>query len=353
MSTATLTKSSLLPVPPEGILSNPDWHIWGGSVVPCGNEWYRIFARWRRCHGFNGWVTHSEIACAVGDNPVGPFDNAQTILGPRALSAWDGANCHNPLPLFADGKFWLFYTGNTGNGDFWCHRNNQRIGVAVADHPMGPWEQFDAPLIAPTPGSWDHLMTALPSVARGSDGIYRMLYKGVSAGPPPFGGNVRVGLATAAHPAGPWMKQDGNFFFVEGEQFPSDDNCLWFDGVLFRAIVKDYGRHFQDRADEALVLFESDDARTWHPTQPDPLLATFSLNFVDRGLRGPFSRLEQPEVVCDSNGHPIVLCLSVKEETDEVNDDIAYAVQVPLTNLPRESAASLNGRRESRLVYSD
>lgn len=328
----SLTSRSLLPVPQEGILADPEWHIWGGSVVPCGGNWYRIFARWRREHGFNGWVTHSEIACAVGDNPIGPFDHAQTLLGPRSLSFWDGANSHNPLPLLAEGRYWLFYTGNTGNGEFWTHRNNQRIGVAVADHPLGPWERSDAPVVVPTNGSWDHLMTALPAVARGGDGVYRMLYKGVSEGPPPFGGDVRVGLATASHPAGPWEKQKGNFFFIDGEKFPTDDNCLWFEGSLFRAIVKDYGRHFQKHAKEALVLFESTDARAWTPSQPDPLLTTFSLNFADGGKRGSFARLEQPEVVYDADGHLVALCLSIKEKPDECNEDIAYAVQIPLKN---------------------
>ena len=34
---------------------------------------------------------------------------------------------------------------------WWVNRNNQRIGVAVADDPNGPWKRFDKPLIDAKP----------------------------------------------------------------------------------------------------------------------------------------------------------------------------------------------------------
>lgn len=170
------------------------------------------------------------------------------------------------------------------------------------------------------------MITACPTVAAGPDGIYRMIYKGVSDGPLPFGGTVRMGLATARHPAGPWMKQQGNFFCVEGVQFTSDDNYLWFQDGLFRAIVKDYGGHFQSAAKEALVLFTSRNAMDWELVASDPVLTTFHLT-IGNERKGPFDRLEQPQLVFDPEGRAVALCLSVHEKE---GDELAYTVQVPL-----------------------
>jgi len=326
-----LNALSLLPVPPEGIFKDPEWNLWGGTALPFENRWYRIFARWPKKTTFNGWTTDSEIACAVGDNPIGPWTETQTLLGGIKNGQRDTYRFHNPAPIFAEGKFWLFYTQNHGNGEFWDHRNHQRISVAWAHHPLGPWQQSASPIIETTPGGWDHLITACPTVARGPDGLYRMIYKGVSEGPLPFGGTVRMGLATAEHPAGPWTKQPGNCFCVEGVQFTSDDNYIWFQDGLFRAIVKDYGGHYQKVAKEALVLFTSPDALNWELISPDPILTTFHLT-MGKERQGPFHRLEQQQLVFAPEGQPIALCLAVKETDDKVNEDLGYIVQVPLSS---------------------
>ena len=31
--------------------------------------------------------------------------------------------------------------------DWWIYRTNQRIGVAVADNPAGPWQRFEKPVL--------------------------------------------------------------------------------------------------------------------------------------------------------------------------------------------------------------
>ncbi len=325
-----ISSDRLGPARPETIFKDPDYHIWGGSAVHHEGRWYRIFARWHRRHGFNGWVTHSEIAVAEGDSAFGPWLNPTTIIGRREGDFWDAHNCHNPTVFFAEGCFWIFYTGNQGNGQFWDHRNHQRIGYARAKHPLGPWERSEVPVVEPTPGSWDHLMTALPTITRGPDGQYRMIYKGVSEGPLPHGGNVRMGLALAEHPEGPWRKQPGNFFYIEGVRFPSDDNFIWFDGVRYRAIVKDYGAYFQSEAKEALVLFESEDALDWKVSAQDPVLTKFELNFASGERRTQLARLEQQQLVFDPEGEAIGLCLSVKKEPDENNEDLGFSVILPL-----------------------
>jgi len=64
---------------------------------------------------------------------------------------------------------YLDYMGNYGDGVVgsslnWIHRNHQRIGVAVANSPNGPWRRFDQPLVDTTPGFYDALCCNNPSV---------------------------------------------------------------------------------------------------------------------------------------------------------------------------------------------
>jgi hypothetical protein len=141
-----------------------------------------------------------------------------------------------------------------------------------------------------------------------------------------------MGLATARHPAGPWTKQTGNFFYVEGVKFPSDDNYIWFEDGRYYAIVKDQGGHFQTVDRQALVLFASRDALNWELTSPDPVITTFRL-VIDNRPKGPFERLDQPQLIFDPAGNARALCLSVKEKRDEENNDLAYTVNIPLRRL--------------------
>jgi hypothetical protein len=334
-----ITSDQLLPIPAQAIFNDPDWNVWGGTALEFKGRWYRIFARWHKKTTHWGWATHSEIACAVGDSPLGPWSDVRPLLKREETDAWDAHNFHNPCPVFAEGRYWLFYTGNRGDGTFWGHRNQQRVGVAVSDHPAGPYERQPEPLLDVTLGSWDHLITACPIVMRGPDGTYRMIYKGVSEGPPPFGGTVRMGLATAPHPSGPWTKQPGTFFSKEGVQFTTDDNFFWHEGGRFHAIVKDYGRHYQPHAEKALVCFSSTDARNWVPVAEDPTLLAYDVPFAD-GARGPFNRVDQPQIVFDSAGRKVALCLSIKEAPDKVDEDLCYSAMMPLRPLSPSKTAS-------------
>ncbi len=55
----------LEPVPRHSRFSDPDWYIWGGSMVEDDGACQLFYSRWPRELGMNAWVTHSEIAHAV------------------------------------------------------------------------------------------------------------------------------------------------------------------------------------------------------------------------------------------------------------------------------------------------
>ena len=85
----------------------------------------------------------------------GPYEPLDVALPARGGDAWDADMTHNPTVHRFGEKYYLYYVGNSeiaqSSMSFhdlnWIHRNNQRIGVAVASDPAGPWERFDDPVI--------------------------------------------------------------------------------------------------------------------------------------------------------------------------------------------------------------
>ena len=327
------------PVEARSVLRDPDWFIWGGGVVKTNDGQYHLFfARWPKREGFNAWVTHSEIARATSRSPLGPWTVHGPVFG-RRPGFWDADNLHNPLIQEFNGTYYLYYSGNFGPRDgtkngWWIHRNNQRAGVAVADHPAGPWKRFDKPLIEPTPNGTDHLLTNSPTVARRKDGKYVLIYKGVSDGPMPFGGKVRMHVALGDHPAGPFVKQPVTVFGHETLQFPTDDNFIWGQAGRLYAIVKDYRGVYSQQArpgsseKESLVLFTSDDGLDWR-LAAHPFVSDFRLRWADGRVSDRLHRLDQPQVWLE-NGKPSALFLAVKARDDADDADLSYNVQIAL-----------------------
>lgn len=314
------------PVRRTSILADSEWNIWGGGVVKSPDGKYCMaVARWPKAKGFKAWVTHSEVALATADNLLGPYTLVKTILGPRK-DMWDADNIHNPYFLEFDGKYYIYYTGNYGNGEWWVHRNNQRVGVAVADSPYGPYERFDKPIIDVSPGSWDHLIANCPVVTRDNKGKYYMIYKGVSEGKMPFGGKVKMGVATADNPLGPWTKQNVNPFDHPDSQFPTDDNMIWFQNNKFYAIVKDKYGLFSKTGNSTLVLFDSKDALEWNLAKHF-IVSPFQIKWAD-GTTQKVHRFDQPQLFFE-NGRPKALFLAVKENGDEI-DELGYNIHIEL-----------------------
>jgi hypothetical protein len=80
---------------------------------------------------------------------------------------WEGHLIEGPWVTRQRGRYWLFYAGN----DF-C-TPNYGIGVAVADHPLGPYEKRPEPLLKSTPNWW---APGHASVAPGLDGEPQLFF---------------------------------------------------------------------------------------------------------------------------------------------------------------------------------
>lgn len=91
------------------------WWVWGGSVVRADDGLYHMLvSRWPRdLPFFEGYKTHSQIAHAVARVPEGPYEFRGVALPPRGVQYWDGRMTHNPTIHRWRDVFLLFYIGST------------------------------------------------------------------------------------------------------------------------------------------------------------------------------------------------------------------------------------------------
>lgn len=80
---------------------------------------------------------------------------------------WEGHLIEGPFVTYEAGRYWLFYAGN----DFGTPAYG--IGVAVADHPLGPYRKQEAPLLRSTK-EW--VAPGHASVAPGRDGKPQLFF---------------------------------------------------------------------------------------------------------------------------------------------------------------------------------
>jgi arabinan endo-1,5-alpha-L-arabinosidase len=80
---------------------------------------------------------------------------------------WEGHLIEGPWVTLQQGRYWIFYAGN----DFGTPAYG--IGVAVADHPLGPYVKQEAPLLKTTRSWW---APGHASVAPGLDGSPQLFF---------------------------------------------------------------------------------------------------------------------------------------------------------------------------------
>jgi hypothetical protein len=105
---------------------------------------------------------HAQRLAADGGSLVGE----ERIVLTNDLD-WEGHLIEGPWVTRQNGRYWLFYAGN----DFGTPAYG--IGVAVADHPLGPYVKQPEPLLRSTSSWW---APGHASVAQGPDGEPRLFF---------------------------------------------------------------------------------------------------------------------------------------------------------------------------------
>jgi beta-xylosidase len=319
----------ILPVSRKSILEEANNVVWCGTIQkgPEGRFWM-LYSRWPKSAGHNAWVTQSEVAVASSESPLGPWRYETLALkGSGNEGAWDRDCIHNPTMIKVGEKYYLYYMANYGNGEFWDHRNHQRVGVAWADHPRGPWHRSEAPCIDVSVGAIDHLMTANPSVCVRPDGKILMIYKAVGDGALPKGGAVICGAAVADDPLGPFTKLGKPLFVNPENPWSVEDPYVWYQKDRYYVLAKDFQGYFTGKEGGSVALFESFDGFDWKPAKHS---FAFKIEFVfEDGEKAVLEKLERPQLWIDEMGVPRVLCCAAcyASDTEKIH---AFNVQIPL-----------------------
>jgi hypothetical protein len=333
------------PLPEDNRFALKDYFVWCGAPVKGPDGRYHLFySRWPVKVGFApGWAIHSEIAYAVADAPAGPYTHVNVALPPRGRNPetggeyWDGDVTHNANAFFHDGKYYLFYMGNHGDGrSYPMHRNNQRIGVAIAEDPVGPWQRFDRPIVDITDDkkSFDSLCVTNPAACMRPDGGVVLVYKAVQyIEGKEMGGNVRYGAALADSPEGPYVKTPGRIFEAEkpGKHWMvAEDPFIFYSrryGNRYYAVTRDVVGSFTGSSG-GICLFESRDGLDWKAASRPKILEHF---YDLEGGKKSGSNLERPALLIE-DGEPTYLFGAA--DGYKKNGRISSNVQIPLTPVP-------------------
>lgn len=307
------------------IFDEEGYFVWCGSMTKWQENYYLVYSRWKREYGFDAWVTDSEICLAKCDRPDGQFHYLKTLKAKDNSGKWDSSCAHNPTILFMRGKYYLYYTGNNGNGAYWDNRNKQRIGVAVCDNPEGEWTFYDKPVIDITVGAIDSLMVSNPAVTETPDGRILMIYKAVDdKGTLPVGGPVICGAAFASDPLGPFQKTGKPLFVNPEDNWSVEDPFVWYENGQYHAICSDFHGYFTGVGSRSLAMFISNNGIDWIPDK-EPLAFRLEYPSVERGNVKVF-RLERPQIFFENGKKRMIVCACAEDDKYQK----VYSVRIPL-----------------------
>ncbi|RBR10220.1 uncharacterized protein FIESC28_09606 [Fusarium coffeatum] len=219
--------------------------LWADPNIAVVNNTYYLFVTTDGFEGWGGnefywWKSPDLVSWTKSEKPFLVLD------GENGNVPWATGNAWAPGFAERDGKFYFYHSGNNPS----VKEGQKSIGVAVADHPEGPWTAQSKPMIKgtsdepivsnqaidpaafqdPESGKWylywgngvpvvAELNDDMVSLKSGTwsrisgledfreglfvnyrDGTYHMTYSIDDTGSE----NYRVGYATADNPIGPW-----------------------------------------------------------------------------------------------------------------------------------------------------
>ncbi|WP_114784277.1 glycoside hydrolase family protein [Botryobacter ruber] len=295
------------------ILETEGYYVWGTSpIIGPDGKVHVFYSRWDAAKKMGGWINSSEIAHAVADTPESPFVFQSVVLAPRGEGYWDGTTCHNPHIKFVDGKYCLFYMGNSNR-----KTDTKRVGLAIADSPYGPWQRPDKPLLEASTAedAWDNHVTSNPSFIKHPNGQYWLYYKSWNTAEyenytdPKIRGNRKYGLAIADNLMGPYTKYEGNpiiDYSGRGNNIQAEDGYVWHEKGKFKMIMRDMGIFNHQYG----LYLESKDGIHWS----EPKIAYYNTDHYFEQPPAPghlskYGRFERPQLLLQ-NGKPTHLFLA-------------------------------------------
>jgi hypothetical protein len=184
------------------------------DIIKVGDIYYVYYTKiYGRSPGYWGTLWY-----ATSTDEGHTWEEQGEILGVGHPGSFDSQATFTPNILYAEGKYWLFYTGvkpTPGNEEGAFENNSTTditaLGVAVADSPDGPFYRVsDEPIlkVSVEPEKFDSYRVDDASLLY-RNGLYWLYYKGRSrlhgqGGP----AHTQMGVAYSSSPRGPFIKLD-------------------------------------------------------------------------------------------------------------------------------------------------
>lgn len=304
-----------------------DYYNWGSSIVKGDDGKYHLFyAQMPRDLGFSTWLNDGVISRATADKPEGPYTHQETVLKGRGFGFWDETTAHNPWIQKYDGKYYLYYMSSNYGGrklnptqlhdarTKWIDnefralvRENQRIGVAVADNITGPWKRFDKPMVEPKLPI--EKITCNPAVTQRPDGGFLMLVRGDMPDTTELVRHQAIALADS--PTGPWEIQPK----AAVSYMNAEDPAVWYDKKRERYYAIYHGFGY-------MGLITSLDGLNWKKAKHYKIMELAYKN--DKGEMVKVARMERPFLFLE-DGEPKVLTVSI-----QLKDGESYSMFIPI-----------------------
>jgi len=249
-------------------------------------------------------------------------------LPARGEDYFDGLMTHNPNIHYQDGEYILYYIGTTYDFNqpkdtiptremYEKAWNGKRIGVAVADSPLGPFKRMDEPVMLPRPGNWDAAVISNPAAHIHKDGSVLLIYKSAPVPYPERNQNrtLQFGVARADHYSGPYERvSENNRIVFTPIDTDVEDPYIWKDGEKYYLLAKCMNDSITGEAQSGF-LATSQDGVSWQIS--DIPLAYSRTVELDDGSTETMKKLERPQVLIE-DGQPTHVFFACRNEKDEI-----------------------------------
>jgi hypothetical protein len=309
------------------VLNDPGYRVWGLTVIKWNDgKYHGYYSRWPESKGHDAWLSHSEIAHAVADSPEGPFVFKEVVLKSQNPNGWDMLNAHNPYICYDGKQLCLYYISNDIRkifaknnatlplSDDWIlehkgkYRNTQRIGVAIAQNPSGPFTRHKEIVVGPN--NYLKEVAVNPAVTY-QNGKYIMIMKGDDMRKEKRFRIQYVGIADK--PEGPFEIFEKPVF----DKVQSEDACIWYNKK-----TKQYNMVCHVMGQNNLAYFTSTNKLNWQPAEQEVFMKKEIL--LEDGTVWKPKRVERPFVLTDKNGVPVMFYVAVSGQ--DINGNIAIPI---------------------------
>lgn len=290
-----------------GYREDGEW-VWCGSCVEEPGTGFHLYAaRWRKDYPMlEGYVFFSEIVHAFSRTKTGPFHYLETVLPSGNPHEWDGSMAHNPTVVKYGNKYLLFYIASHYE-EMPTTPDRVKIDRALLYRIYGRIRIGLA--IADAPGGpWKKLKNPVLDVC--PDSWDSELVTNPAPCVLPDGSiylyyrsnhpdGVRIGLARSSSPEGPYER-----IFREPVMADAmvEDPFVWHNGECFEMLAKDMTGKLTGEV-HAGAHFLSENGLDWKVRGK---AYSRCVRMEDGSLR-KLGCLERPQLLFDSKGCPVCL----------------------------------------------